>query len=412
MNMAGQQEPILQTNPKAGYLAHKAEIDAAMQQVLEGGFYILGQEMEAFEQEFAAYIGAKYGIGVANGTDAIEMALRACDVGVGDVVITVSHTAVATVSAVERVGATPLLVDVDPVTYTMDVDCLEEAIAEVHQNPSIGQLKAIVPVHLYGHPANMPAIMELARRYELFVIEDCAQAHGAILDGRKIGTWGHMAAFSLYPTKNLGALGDAGIVVTNDARLAEAVSVLRQYGWRKRYISDIPGTNSRLDPLQAAILRVKLRYLDEDNAARQSVAQQYNDYLIGLPLQLPELQGNVTHVYHQYVVRGQDRDSLKNFLDSYKIGTAIHYPAPVHLQPAYQARVPLGKRGLPVTEQLCGEILSLPIHPFLTAEEVQRTAEAIVQWHQERGVGNLPISTQGVFKSVRRSLASGSVSAQ
>jgi dTDP-4-amino-4,6-dideoxygalactose transaminase len=310
------------------------------------------------------------------------------------------------------VGATPLLVDVDPVTYTMDVDCLEEAIAQVHQNPSIGQLKAIVPVHLYGHPANMPAIMELARRYELFVIEDCAQAHGAILDGRKIGTWGHMAAFSLYPTKNLGALGDAGIVVTNDARLAEAVSVLRQYGWRKRYISDIPGTNSRLDPLQAAILRVKLRHLDEDNAARQSVAQQYNDYLIGLPLQLPELQGNVTHVYHQYVVRGQERDSLKNFLDSYKIGTAIHYPAPVHLQPAYQARVPLGKRGLPVTEQLCGEILSLPMHPFLTAEEVQRTAEAIVQWHQERGAGNLPISTQGVFKAVRQSLASGSVSAQ
>lgn len=412
MNMAGQHEPILQTNPKAGYLAHKAEIDAAIQQVLEGGFYILGQEVEAFEQEFAAYIGASYGIGVANGTDAIEMALRACGVGVGDVVITVSHTAVATVAAVERVGATPLLVDVDPVTFTMDVDCLEEAIAQVHRNPSLGKLRAIVPVHLYGHPANMPAIMALARQHDLFVIEDCAQAHGATLDGRKIGTWGHLAAFSLYPTKNLGALGDAGIVVTSNATLAEAVSVLRQYGWRKRYISDIPGTNSRLDPMQAAILRVKLRYLDADNAARQSVAQQYNDYFVGLPLQLPQLQGSVTHVYHQYVVRGQERESLRHFLDSHKIGTAIHYPAPVHLQPAYQSRVPLGQRGLPVTEQICHEILSLPMHPFLTPEAVQRTAEAIVQWHQQRGAGNLPISTQGVFESVPQLLTSGSVSAQ
>lgn len=401
MNMVCQHEPILQTNPQASYLARKTEIDQAIQRVLESGYYILGQEVEAFEQAFAAYIGVNHAIGVANGTDAIEVALKACGVGAGDVVITVSHTAVATVSAIERVGATPLLIDIDPVTYTMDLNRLESAIAQVQQNPSMGHLKAIVPVHIYGHPANMPAIMELADRYDLFVIEDCAQAHGAILNGRNIGSWGHLAAFSLYPTKNLGALGDGGIVVTNDARLAEEVSVLRQYGWRQRYISDIPGLNSRLDPIQAAILSVKLRYLNEENAQRQWVAQHYNTLLAGLPMRLPQLQGDVTHVYHQYVVRSHDRDGLKAFLDGYKIGTAIHYPAPVHLQPAYQSRTPIGNGGLDVTERLCQEILSLPMHPYLTYEQINRTAEAIVAWHKQNGINNLSASDEAVVSTIR-----------
>ncbi|WP_052049675.1 DegT/DnrJ/EryC1/StrS family aminotransferase [Leptolyngbya sp. KIOST-1] len=383
MNTIEQTEPILQTNPKASYLAHKAEIDQAIQRVLESGYYILGEEVEAFEQEYAAYIGVNYAIGVANGTDAIEIALKACGVTTGDVVITVSHTAVATVSAIERTGATPLLVDVDPVTYTMDVNHLQAAIAQVHQNPTLGRLKAIVPVHIYGHPVNMPAIMEIADRHGLFVIEDCAQAHGALLNGRKIGSWGNLAAFSLYPTKNLGALGDGGVVVTNDTHLANEVSVLRQYGWRQRYISDIPGINSRLDPIQAAILRVKLRYLDEDNGKRQWVAQQYSQLLADLPLRLPQLKGDVSHVYHQYVLRTPERDSLKAFLDSEKIGTAIHYPAPVHLQPAYYSKLPVGNGGLHVTELICKEVLSLPMHPHLTQGQVTQIIQAITGWRQQ-----------------------------
>lgn len=373
---------ILQTNPKASYLAHKAEIDAAIHQVLDSGFYILGSEVESFEQEFAAYIGTSHAIGVANGTDAIELALRACGVGAGDAVITVSHTAVATVAAIERTGATPILVDIDPVTFTININYLEETIKKARQNSSV-ELKAIVPVHLYGHPADIPAIMDMAERYSLYVIEDCAQSHGATLNGRKTGSWGHLAAFSLYPTKNLGAFGDGGVVVTNDADLAQKVNILRQYGWQERYISAIPGVNSRLDPMQAAILRVKLRYLDQANYQRQQVAEKYNALLSDLPLKLPQLQGDVSHVYHQYVVRGQHRDEIMSFLKDKAIGTAIHYPAPVHLQPAYQGRVPIGESGLQMTEQICQEIFSLPMHPYLTDEEVKRVIDALSLWYQQ-----------------------------
>jgi dTDP-4-amino-4,6-dideoxygalactose transaminase len=381
MNM--KQNAILQANPKAGYLAHKTEIDAAIHSVLDSGYYILGQEVEAFENEFAAFIGVDHAIGVASGTDALIVALRVCGVGPGDVVITVSHTAVATVAAVELAGATPLLIDVDPVTFTMDVDCLEEAILQVQQNPSLGKLKAIIPVHLYGHPANMPAIIELAERHGLYVIEDCSQAHGAKLNNRQVGTWGNLAAFSLYPTKNLGALGDAGIIVTNDASLAQQALIYRQYGWQKRFISDVAGMNSRLDPIQAAILRVKLRYLDQENANRQQVAAQYNSSFEGLQLQLPQLQGDVTHVYHQYVVRSSNRASLQEFLTKQGIGTSIQYPVPVHLQPAYQFRIPLGLRQLSVTEKLCGEILSMPMHPYLTEDDIERTTSVVVAWSQQ-----------------------------
>lgn len=373
---------ILQANPKASYLAHKAEIDAAIHQVLDSGWYILGQEVEAFEQEFADYLGVSHAIGVANGTDALEIALRACGVGAGDAVITVSHTAVATVAAIELTGARPVLVDIDPVTFTMDPNCLEDAIKE---NSQAGKLKAIIPVHLYGHPADMVAIMDIANRHGLYAIEDCAQSHGARLSGRQTGSWGHLAAFSFYPTKNLGALGDGGAVVTNDGSLAEKVAIMRQYGWRERFISDIPGMNTRLDPLQAAILRVKLRYLDRENQQRQHLAEQYNRFLGDLPSKLPQRHGNVDHVYHQYVVRGKNRDDIRTFLKENYIGTAIHYPAPVHLQPAYQGRVPISDRGLKTTEEIAKEIFSLPMHPYLSDAQTQQVSEMMAMWYQQQG---------------------------
>ncbi|MFH1734461.1 MAG: DegT/DnrJ/EryC1/StrS family aminotransferase [bacterium] len=369
---------VPQTDPKAGYLAHKAEIDAAIQRVFNSGWYIMGREVQSFEQEFAAYIGVRHAIGVASGTDALELSLRACDVGPGDLVFTVSHTAVATVAAIELTGATPVLVDIDPVTYTMDPNCLEVALA----HPPGGTPKAVIPVHLYGHPAAMPAILELANRHGLYVIEDCAQSHGAIMDGRMTGAWGDIAAFSFYPTKNLGALGDAGMVVTENPALAERVRLLQQYGWRERYISDIPGGNSRLDELQAAVLRVKLRGLDKENMRRQSLAQTYNALLVDAGLILPGVRSGVTHVYHQYVVRLPQRDALRAYLRQAGIGAIIHYPAPVHLQPAYQGRLPI-VAPLPWTEQVAKQVLSLPMFPQLSDDQILCVGECIVGFHSD-----------------------------
>jgi dTDP-4-amino-4,6-dideoxygalactose transaminase len=325
-----------QCDPRANYLAHKAEIDAAIARVLENGRYILGPEVDAFEREFADYLGVAHVVGVANGTDALTIALRAC--GVRGRVATVSHTAVATVAAIESAGATPVLVDIDPVTFTIDCDQLERVEAE-----------AVIPVHLYGHPCDMPRIMEIARRRGMKVIEDCAQSHG-----HATGAWGHAAAYSFYPTKNLSAIGDGGAIATNDASVAERARLLRQYGWKDRYVSDIAGTNSRLDELQAAILRVKLRYLDEGNARRREIATAYSRVVSGAPADHPG------HVYHQYVVRSKNRDALQARLRDHGIGTLIHYPVPVHLQPAYRHAEHLG---LPCTEQIVREILSLPMYP-------------------------------------------------
>ncbi len=281
--MSGVETPIPQTDPHASYLAYKDEIDEAVARVLNGGRYILGNEVQSFEHEFAAAIGGAHAIGVANGTDALLLALRACGVGAGHAVFTVSHTAVATVAAIELTGATPVLIDIDPVSYTIDPELLEKAIIT---NPP-GTPRAIVPVHLYGNPADLAAITTIARKYGLLVIEDCAQSHGASLDGRTTGTWGDIASFSFYPTKNLGALGDGGMVVTGSEELALKVRLLRQYGWRERYVSEIPGTNSRLDELHAAMLRVKLRHLASDNERRRSIASQYNSLLKNSGLSLP-----------------------------------------------------------------------------------------------------------------------------
>jgi dTDP-4-amino-4,6-dideoxygalactose transaminase len=366
---------VQQTDPKAGYLAHQAEIDAAVRRVLESGWYILGREVKAFEEAFAAYLGVSHALGVGNGTDALELALRACAVGPGDLVFTVSHTAVATVAAIELVGATPVLVDIDPVTYTLDPNSLETALA---RSPA-GTPKAVIPVHLYGQPANMPAIIALARRHGLYVIEDCAQSHGASLAGRRTGCWGDMAAFSFYPTKNLGALGDGGMVVTGEPALAERVRLLQQYGWRERYISDIPGGNSRLDELQAAILDVKLRHLDAENECRHKLAQSYTALLAATGLGLPSVRAEAVHVFHQYAVCLPRRDALRSHLEQAGIGTLIHYPVPVHLQPAYRDRLPLPVP-LSSTERIAQQVLSLPLYPQMSNEQVWDVSQEIVRF--------------------------------
>lgn len=376
-----------QADPRANYLAHKDEIDAAIHRVLSSGWYILGQEVSAFEEEFARYLGVRAVIGVGSGTEALHLALRACGIGSGDGVMTVSHTAVATVAAIELAGALPVLVDIDPVTYTIDPNLLEDTIKKyrsVERAAGGAQLKAIIPVHLYGHPADMPAILDIAERHDLYVIEDCAQSHGATINARKTGAWGQMAAFSFYPTKNLAAMGDGGAVVTNDWELAERARLLREYGWRERYISDLPGMNTRLDEIQAAILRVKLRYLDEENTMRQQLARSYSDFLSTTSLNLPQLQGRVNHVYHQYVVRSPYREDLREFLKANSVGTLIHYPAPVHLQPAYQSRLIISGQ-LQKTEQACREVLSLPMHPQMTGQQVKHVSETIARWQSAKG---------------------------
>jgi len=375
---------IPQANPKASYLALKDEIDKVVHNVLDSGWYILGKQVKAFEKEFAAYIGVDFCVGVGSGTDALEIALRVADIGPGDLVFTVSQTAVATVAAIERSGAAPVLVDIDQTTFTMDPNHLERAFNSVNngQSPFKGRPKAIIPVHLYGHPVDMASITSIARKHNLTVIEDCAQAHGAAISGQKVGSFGEMGAFSFYPTKNLGAIGDGGAVVTNNQELQEKLLALRQYGWEERYISSFSGISSRLDELQAAILRVKLKYLDRDNERRRQIAESYTETLSNSDKLAPRAKRNVTHVYHQYVVRTKHRNSLLESLKKRAIGSAIHYPQPVHLQPAYKDNSFTGKGGLPVTEKICKEILSLPMYPQLSDAHVQRVANALLEYQE------------------------------
>lgn len=359
---------ILCADPHAQYEAHKREIDAAIAAVCASGRYILGDETKAFEAEFAAYNGVAHAMGVANGTEAIVLALRACGVGPGDEVITVSHTAVATVAAIELVGASAVLVDIRPDTFTMDVNQVESVLGP--------RTKAIIPVHLYGHPADLDPILRLSRARGLRVIEDCAQAHGARYRESRIGSLGDMACFSFYPTKNLGALGDGGAVVTNDAGLAEKTRLLREYGWAERYISRIAGANSRLDELQSAILRIKLRHLDDSNAARRRIAERYGQLLKGCDLTLPQAGTGIEHVFHLYVVRSARRDQLQQHLKGAGIGALVHYPMPVHQQPAYKGRVKLAG-GLPETDRASAEVLSLPMYPELSVAAQDEVVQAV-----------------------------------
>lgn len=361
---------LLTADPKSDYLAHSAAIHAAIERVLASGVYILGPEVAAFENEFSAYQGGGYTLGVANGTEAIELALRALGVGPGDHVATVANTVTATVSAIEQIGAIPVFVEIDPETLLMAPAALEETLAREG-----GAVRAVVPVHLYGHPAPMPEILACARRHNAVVVEDCAQAHGARLHGRRAGAWGDAAAFSFYPTKNLGALGDGGAVVTRNSMIAERVKLLRQYGWRSRYVSETPGRNSRLDELQAAILRVKLPHLDASNARRRAIANRYHELLRDLPLVLPpEGDASVEPVFHQYVVRTPRRDDLRTSLQERSIVCGILYPVPVHKQPAYAHAVTVA---LPLSERACSEVLCLPCQPSLTDSEIDAVGAAV-----------------------------------
>jgi dTDP-4-amino-4,6-dideoxygalactose transaminase len=360
--------PIPQTDPRAGYLEQKAAIDAAVARVLDSGQYILGREAETFETRFAGFIGVDHAIGCGSGTDALELALRACRIGAGDLVFTVSHTAVATVAAIERAGATPVLIDIEEGGFTMDPAELERVL----RAPHLGRPAAVLPVHLYGEPAAVGEIAALAKAHGLRLIEDAAQSHGAEYCGQVTGSVGDFGCFSFYPTKNLGALGDAGAVVTDDRELAAAAREVREYGWRDRYVSAIPGINTRLDPIQAAILNVKLDTIAHDNARREAIAALYDAGLAGLPLTLPRRRNNASHVFHQYVVRTPKRDRLREHLRQAGIGTGIHYPLPVHLQPAYRGRLVAGPSGLCRSQAVVREILSLPIYPQLDVAAVAR----------------------------------------
>jgi dTDP-4-amino-4,6-dideoxygalactose transaminase len=363
---------VLCGNPRAQYESHRAAIDEAIRRVLESGRYILGDEVVAFERELADYVGVRDAIGVGSGTEALHLALAACGVGPGDEVITVAHTAVATVVAIELCGATPIFVDIEPDYFTLNPNQLEDAITS--------RTKAAIPVHLYGQPADLHAVISIARQHGIRVIEDCAQAHGATYRERRVGAWGDVACFSFYPTKNLGAIGDGGAVVTNDPSLADRVRCLREYGWlAERNVSSVSGWNSRLDELQAAILRVKLQFLDEDNKRRREIAALYDELLRDSDLVLPRRRTDATHVFHLYVVRSDERDELLARLRAEGIGALVHYPVPVHLQPAYSKRFP-GADGLAHTERAAKEILSLPIYPELTDREIERVAAACVSY--------------------------------
>jgi dTDP-4-amino-4,6-dideoxygalactose transaminase len=361
--------------PLEDYRAHRDKIQEAVQRVLDGGRYILASEVAAFEQEFATVVGVAHSMGVANGTDAIELLLRALDINGGSSVAVPSQTAVASVSAIVRAGATPLFVDVNPVTFTMLPESLEQAIHSQVET----RLKAVLAVHLYGHPADMDELRRLCDEHNLILLEDCAQSHGAMYHGKPVGSIGRGAAFSFYPTKNLAAIGDGGSVVTKDTALADKVRWLRQYGWRERYISDFDGINSRLDELQAAILRVKLPFLAANNKRRRSLAAIYEKGLSDLPIQTPVSRPWCEHAYHLYVIRVKQRDALMKYLTYRDIPVARHYPAAVHQQRGY---VSLAQRplSLPNTEALVPEILSLPLHPYLSEADVEYVTDTVRQF--------------------------------
>ena len=343
------------------------ELMQAIQRVLINASFILGQESEKFEDEFSKYIGVKFGIGVNSGSDALYLAVKSLGISHGDEVITVSHTMISTVDAIKRNGAKPVLVDVDPVTYCIDASQLEKKISS--------KTKAILPVHLYGQSADMGSITEIAQKHNLPIIEDACQAHGAEYLSKKVGGIGTIGCFSFYPTKNLGAYGDAGIIVTNDEKLADTLKKMRNYGQSKKYYHDFVGVNSRLDELQAAILRTKLPYLDGWNERRRKLAKLYNDFLKDSGILSPIEREYAKHVYHLYVIRHNYRNNLQQYLLDKGIQTLIHYPIPVHLQEAYKTN-----DKLPVTEKICGEILSLPLHPWLSEGEVEQITEEVKQY--------------------------------
>lgn len=354
---------------KRQYNSIKEEIDSAVRKTLDSSRFILGENVEAFERELAGYCGTRYAIGVASGTDALNLAIEALGIRQGDEVITVANSFIATADAISRVNAIPVLVDIEQDSYNIDTNQIKDKITH--------KTKAILPVHLYGQPSDMDRILEIAEKNDLKIIEDACQAHGTLYKGRKVGSFGNIACFSFYPSKNLGAYGDAGAVVTSDIELAEKIRALRDYGQTTKYHHEIIGHNSRLDEIQAAILRVKLKYLDQWNELRRSHAKKY-DKLLG------EICGIVTpsetdfarHVYHLYVIRHEKRDELKEWLNSKGVATGIHYPKPIHLQNAYK-HLGYGEGSFPKTEKHSREVLSLPMFPELTEEEIETVVKLI-----------------------------------
>jgi dTDP-4-amino-4,6-dideoxygalactose transaminase len=354
-------------NLRAAYLELKPDIDAATARVLDSGWYILGPEVKAFEAEWAGYCEARHAVGLANGLDALTLSLRALEIGPGDEVIVPSNTYIATWLAVSGVGGVPVPVEPDPATYNIDPALIAAAITP--------RTRAICPVHLYGQPADMDPILEIARAHGLRVVEDAAQAHGARYKGRRIGAHGDIACWSFYPGKNLGAMGDAGAVTTDDEGLAERIRLLRNYGSRQKYVNEEAGVNSRLDPVQAAVLRVKLGVLDDWTERRRAIAAAYSDGLAGSDLTLPHVPGWAEPAWHLYVVRSPDRDALQTRLTEAGVGTLIHYPIPPHMQTAY-AGLGMASDDLPLARDLADEVLSLPIGPHLSPEDVHKVIQS------------------------------------
>lgn len=356
---------------KAQFNSIEEEVVQAILGTVKKGDYILGENVSLFEAEFAAYCNTEYAIGVDSGTSALEMIVSAYGFGPGDEVITQANTFIATALGVTYTGATPVLVDINPDTFMIDPKAIEAAITP--------NTKAIMPVHLYGHPADMDPIMEIAERHDLVVIEDASQAHGARYNGTRVGSIGHTSGFSLYPGKNLGAYGDAGIITTNDPDMAEKLMLLRNYGSKKKYHHDSIGYNRRLDTLQASVLRTKLPHLNDWSEARRNNARKYTELLADTHLVLPKEADGVEPVYHLYVVRTDRREELKAHLEAKGIAAIIHYPIPIHLQPAY-AHLGYNKGDFPITEMYCEQILSLPMFPELTDSDITYIAEAVKEF--------------------------------
>lgn len=357
------------SSPLAAYQAQRDEIRARVLAVLEGGSYILGPEVESFEQSFSAYCQTAYGVGVNSGTDALILTLKALDISPGDEVVTVSHTALATVSAVLAAGATPVLVDIDPIYYTLDPAALGDAITT--------RTRAIVPVHLYGQAADMDAILAVAATHGIPVIEDCAQATGTMYKGRRVGSMGDAGCFSFYPTKNLGAIGDGGMVVSNNRQIADRVRRIRQYGWDANRATDRLGINSRLDEIQAAILAVKLPFLDRNNEHRAAIARRYSNSFAGLPVTVPAERPGSGHVYHLYVLSCDNRDGLRKHLMEHEVLAGVHYPMAAHRHGGYANRVSIPPAGLAGTDRLVDRIISLPIYPEMTDADIERVIAAV-----------------------------------
>ena len=354
---------IYTANPNAQFNSYKKLINKSIKRVLNSNQYILGNEVNNLEKEFSRYIGTKFALGVANGTDALELALKALNVGKGDEVITVAHTAVATVSAIKSVGADPVIVDINSNTYTIDCDQIKNSITK--------KTKAIIPVHIYGQAAEIDKIKKICKQNKIFLIEDVSQAHGAKFKNKKLGSFGDIACFSCYPTKNLGAIGDAGLITTNSNKYYTKIKMLREYGWAKKYISSIEGRNSRLDEIQASILRIKLKNLDKDNIKRIKIANFYHKNLNKNKYSLPFIAKDNYHVFHLYVIKTNNRNKLLKYLLSNGVFAGIHYPKPIHLQKAYYKKIKTSSN-LKNTEFVCKKIVSLPIYPELTMQDQKK----------------------------------------